>query len=718
MSLRLSRGALIEINGELCEVRRFFPDRVEIQEVRSGRVLSPTHAEVDEMFVDGRVAFPPDPPSGRAGRVPVANDAAPDLAALPENTRRELDRRLSYVRPFLALPAVRRTAARAAEFLAGYPEEENSGDGRRRSRPKPRTLLLWCQRFGRGGPGALLALAPKYWRSGRSCPPEHDAVETIVAEVLRDTLMRTERPTVAFAYARIQNRIEAENKVRVPAAHLREPSRASVHRRARTLIDPYELAKAREGKRAADRQFAGVKRGARANRPRERVIMDHTVVDVIVVDDRERPLFVGRPTLTVLIDVFSRCIVGFFLSFEPPSFAQAAIALRRAILPKVRLGSAGLRIKHSWPCSGVMETLVVDNGKEFHSEGFRTACALLGITLAYAPIRKPEWKAIGERFFGTLNTRGIHCIPGTTRSNPQDRGEYRSADEARFTLAELEALLTKIIVDDYHETIHSSLERPPAAVYAERIAEAAPAPLKDARELRIALGLPEKRQIRPEGIVHKRLWYTEGLDALRRRLGNGTEVEIRVDPLDVGRIQVLDPDARRFVEGERGRRRRLPGHLPANAGRSNAQVLGRGIADRVRRPGAAPRRLGREDVAGKAVSPRVRAADDRAGRGAAPDGSRDGPEAAGRCELVEATIQRGRQPHPPGRHRRGSAGAPPRPAAGTSVLRVLPPEAVRLGRPRCARGVPAARGRLRRNAADTGARDAARRGDGPQTLSG
>ena len=40
------------------------------------------------------------------------------------------------------------------------------------------------------------------------------------------------------------------------------------------------------------------------------VRIDHTVVDVMVVDDHERRP-IGRPYLTIAIDVFSRAVLGF-----------------------------------------------------------------------------------------------------------------------------------------------------------------------------------------------------------------------------------------------------------------------------------------------------------------------------------------------------------------------------------------------------------------------
>ncbi len=45
--------------------------------------------------------------------------------------------------------------------------------------------------------------------------------------------------------------------------------------------------------------------------------VDHTPVDLLVVDETWRKP-VGRPWLTLAIDVHSRCITGLHLSFEGP----------------------------------------------------------------------------------------------------------------------------------------------------------------------------------------------------------------------------------------------------------------------------------------------------------------------------------------------------------------------------------------------------------------
>ena len=56
------------------------------------------------------------------------------------------------------------------------------------------------------------------------------------------------------------------------------------------------------------------------------VQIDHTKVDVQLVDEQSR-LVLGRPWLTVLLDVFSRAVVGFNLSYNAPAAAGVALAV-------------------------------------------------------------------------------------------------------------------------------------------------------------------------------------------------------------------------------------------------------------------------------------------------------------------------------------------------------------------------------------------------------
>ena len=49
-----------------------------------------------------------------------------------------------------------------------------------------------------------------------------------------------------------------------------------------------------------------------AQRPLDLVQIDHTKLDIIVVDDEQR-LPIGRPWITLAIDVYSRMVTGFYI---------------------------------------------------------------------------------------------------------------------------------------------------------------------------------------------------------------------------------------------------------------------------------------------------------------------------------------------------------------------------------------------------------------------
>jgi putative transposase len=81
------------------------------------------------------------------------------------------------------------------------------------------------------------------------------------------------------------------------------------------------------------------------------VQIDHTTMDVIIVDEIEREP-IGRPSLTLAIDVFSRCIIGMLLTLEAPSATSVGLCLAHAVSDKrAWLESLGLDTG-MWPISG------------------------------------------------------------------------------------------------------------------------------------------------------------------------------------------------------------------------------------------------------------------------------------------------------------------------------------------------------------------------------
>lgn len=78
----------------------------------------------------------------------------------------------------------------------------------------------------------------------------------------------------------------------------------------------------------------------------EQVQIDHTVVDLIVVDERHR-LPIGRPYVTAEIGVFSRCIVGLVVTLEAPALS-AGLCLAHLVTDK-RAWLERLGVEVAWP---------------------------------------------------------------------------------------------------------------------------------------------------------------------------------------------------------------------------------------------------------------------------------------------------------------------------------------------------------------------------------
>jgi putative transposase len=83
----------------------------------------------------------------------------------------------------------------------------------------------------------------------------------------------------------------------------------------------------------------------------------------------------------------------------------------------------------------------VDNAAEFKSEALRRGCDQHGIRIAWRPPGQPHFGGIVERVIGTLMEM-VHELPGTTFSNPRQRGAYDSERLAVLTVGELERWLT------------------------------------------------------------------------------------------------------------------------------------------------------------------------------------------------------------------------------------------------------------------------------------
>jgi putative transposase len=354
-------------------------------------------------------------------------------------------------------------------------------------------------------------------------------IEQLLAGMIKSFYLVAERPKVTQLYRVVQ--VECRRLRRSP------PSYKTIASRIRE-IDPMRIVRSREGAKVARSRYRVVGTGLRPRLPLELVQVDHTLADVIVVDELERQP-IGRPWLTVVIDVATRVVMGFHLSLDSPSSTSVALAVSHAVLRK-HAYLHSLDVHEAWPVHGIPTMIHLDNAKEFHSQALARGSREHGIELSYRPPGLPHFGGHIERLIGTLMGE-VHLLPGTTFSSVAARGVYDSAKKAVMTFKELEQWLTLQICGVYHNSRHSALGRAPLEAWKtglDRLEAGIPEPV-DPRRFYLDFLPGERRQIRRDGIQLFRIHYWDNaLSPLAGRTKQ--EFLIRYDPRDLSQVFVKD----------------------------------------------------------------------------------------------------------------------------------------------------------------------------------
>lgn len=355
-------------------------------------------------------------------------------------------------------------------------------------------------------------------------------VDALIQHSITKHYLRREQPPKEHIVARAQS---LARRLKLP-----EPSRKAVLTRIKQA-EGWATDLARLGSKAA-KQKGEVRTGRLvADRPLDLIQIDHTPADVMVLSD-DRLTVLGRPWITVAIDVASRSVVGMYITMDAPSAVSVSLCIEHAVLPKKENdASPGL-----WPMYGKPKRILVDNGKDFRSLALQRGCEEHGIDLTWRPVRTPHYGAHIERLIGTL-MQIAHLLPGTTFSNPKQRGDYDSAGRARLTLAEFQAWMTEKVCRFYHARRHRALGVAPLVAWERGLrgedgAVRPPPLLPRPLEFRMDFLPFAYRRVRRTGIELRgsRYWHDDITPMLRQT----EEAMVRFDPRAPGQVFVRRPD--------------------------------------------------------------------------------------------------------------------------------------------------------------------------------
>lgn len=440
----------------------------------------------------------------------------PNLPSLTDEAWRSVEKREPVVRQLAALDCITDADMRAAMGELGLGRARIYTLVRRYRSNSVATSLLNEQPGPRPGTSKLRA-----------------EVDELIEELIDRAYLTRQKPTVSALCRAIAHECMTKN--------LTAPSRAAITARLkrRKTATAFRL---REGSKAANARFRPSVKSFEADYPLHIVQIDHTKVDQFVVDEHTRKP-IGRPWLTIAIDVASRMVAGFYLTFESPSAVSVAMTLRHAVAPKEEwLAERG--ITAAWPVSGLPKCLHMDNGKDFHSRALERGCIKYGIERQYRPPATPHYGGHIERLIGSM-MGAVHLLPGTTHSNIVEKGDYDPAATAVMTLAELEKWLAIEVVGVYHARLHNGIGRPPFAAWETLMRR--PQSVRHPQDLDQFLldFLPfEYRTIRRDGVRLFNVRYWDSV--LTTWIGEKLKLPVKYDPRDLSQVFVQAPDGQHW----------------------------------------------------------------------------------------------------------------------------------------------------------------------------
>ena len=260
--------------------------------------------------------------------------------------------------------------------------------------------------------------------------------------------------------------------------------------------------------------------------PMDIVHIDHTELDVLVRVGADPGSVSARLWLTLVMCSWSRCVVGYDVSFDAPAVSGLFTALRDTFERQRRIPNR----------------VVVDRGPEFGSTAFEALCAACSIDKMSRPAGRPKFGAVIERMFGTVNSQLVHALQGNTQLLKDPRRMSRDVDPRRdvvWRLPELDRVVERFLFTDYPGLPHDGLEgMTPRDRFEQGVQNLGPGrPVPESADLRFLLCPPYRRDtalVDPRTGVcvdYIRYWHPDMRSAAR-----GNRAPVRVDPHDVAHV--------------------------------------------------------------------------------------------------------------------------------------------------------------------------------------
>lgn len=539
MRICLTEGFTIRHGANTYElVRQLTDDEYQFEQIQTRRPVIWKRTDILKKIYDKtyEVVLPTGTLTGdeTASSLPTGNTI--DLTSLSPQSRSALERRLDYVKAIKKGHVTRGQRNRIATIIKQVATRRDD-----KKPPSASTVMGWTRKYELSEMDPYALASDKSRKRARRIHPK---MEAIVSKKIQKEYLTRDRHSLQFTLDQIKH--EARELVRRQEISPEESSfsLSSLSRRVRE-IDLYRRIAAREGHARARMLCRTAMGGAGAAYPLQRVEIDHTPLNWVVICDRTG-LPLGRPLLTVVIDSFSGYILGFYLSFYGPGLSSVSGVLRNAILPKddfVR----GINLSHRWLAAGVPDEIFVDNGLEFHASVFKLMAWELACDLTYCRVRTPWLKPHVERFFSTLDF--LSLVHGRVHKRVVNVMNLDPMKDAAIKFSDLVRGLAMFVSDVYPFQINERKLARPYDLMLEGLEACPPASFPgDIDQLRRTTALSQQLSLSQGGIELRGIPYgREELLPLRKRYGRAIKTLVKWDPDNIDSIWVQDPEEKSWI---------------------------------------------------------------------------------------------------------------------------------------------------------------------------
>lgn len=251
---------------------------------------------------------------------------------------------------------------------------------------------------------------------------------------------------------------DAGKPARVPRPEFKTtglPTKEQFQRIYYSLTDVIEAKRLRDPRRFA-LNFRPLEGTATAETwgPGSRFLIDATVADIYLVARCDRNRIVGRPVVYIVIDVWSRLIIGLYVAIEDASWTSATMALANAACSKVEFCAAhGIEIEEDdWPAGNIGARLLSDKGEV--DTGTAANLALhFNRTVEAAASYRGDLKGLVETQFNTVQVQFGQFTPGYVDKDFKKRGGRDYRLDAVFDIDEFTTTIIDLVLARNADTL-------------------------------------------------------------------------------------------------------------------------------------------------------------------------------------------------------------------------------------------------------------------------